>query len=84
MKEDGSVNEALRLLYDHIQAWLCRNDADAPYEEIGDKDGSGILMERIASGSEADYIRAQAEALAYLGWLKKFAVAFHSGEGDRP
>jgi len=52
-------------LYDHLQGWLC---GGRPY--AGDD-----LINAIVQGSEADYIRAQAEALAYLEWLKKFAVA---------
>ena len=52
-------------LYQHLSGWLC---AGRPYN------GSDLIRE-IAGNSEADYIRAQAEAMAYLEWLKKFAVA---------
>jgi CRISPR-associated protein Cmr5 len=74
---NGRVNEPHRLLYNHIQAWLCRDNEAAPYRiENGPTDTGTQLMEQITNGSEAAYIRAQAEALAYLNWLKKFAVAF--------
>ncbi len=67
------------LLYDHVQKWLCRDDQSAPFR--GKKD----LMEAIVSSSREEYIKAQAEALAYLEWLKKFAVAFlkpRDGKGE--
>ncbi|MEO3430169.1 type III-B CRISPR module-associated protein Cmr5 [Pelagibius sp. CAU 1746] len=56
-------------LYYHLNTWLCKDWQDSPYSR-----GSDVL-EEITRKSEADYIRAQAEALAYLEWLKKFAVA---------
>jgi CRISPR-associated protein Cmr5 len=61
------VNEAHRLLYNHVQEWLCRDDALAPYRETeAIADDSTVLMTHITEGNEANYIRAQAEALAYL------------------
>lgn len=58
------------LLYKAVENWLCREDSQAPYR------GSKDLMEAIVEGSRSDYILAQEEALAWLEWLKKFAVAF--------
>ena len=83
---DGSrVKSAHRLLFDHVQEWLCRDDPAAPYRMKEEKSAADApLMEQITGGSEADYIRAQAEALAYLGWLKKFAVAFRPEQEERP
>lgn len=52
-------------LYQHLNDWLCTG---RPY-------ANGDLITNIVGNSEADYIRAQAEAMAYLEWLKKFAVA---------
>ena len=77
--KNNEVNEAHRLLFAHLQSWLCRNDPAAPYpcdQEPTMEDTT--LMEKITRGDEAAYIRAQAEALAYLNWLKKFAVAYLS------
>ncbi|MBI4753838.1 MAG: type III-B CRISPR module-associated protein Cmr5 [Betaproteobacteria bacterium] len=59
-------------LYRQVEVWLCRDEDDAPYRTQPD------LMRAITSGSEDAYLRAQAEALAYLRWLKKFASAFLS------
>ena len=61
---------ARETLYRQTQAWLCRSGGDAPYPDQID------LMHAITQGDEDAYLRAQAEALAYLRWLKKFAVAF--------
>ena len=58
-----------RLLYSHLSTWLCGGDEDSPYEKGG-------LLENITASSENKYLHAQAEALAYLEWLKKFAVAY--------
>ena len=52
-------------LYRHLGSWLC---AERPYDGVD-------LIHQIVNNSEADYIQAQAEAMAYLEWLKKFAVA---------
>jgi CRISPR-associated protein Cmr5 len=66
----GKSEDAHHLLYDQIQTWLCRQHEDAPYA------GKPELMQSITNGSEDAYLHAHAEALAYLVWLKKFAVAF--------
>lgn len=63
-------NSSHRRLYSQIQCWLCRKHEDAPYE------GKSNLIQAITKGSEPNYLHAHAEALAYLVWLKKFAVAF--------
>jgi len=66
------------VLHDHLQSWLCREAADAPYA------GQAHLIKAITAGSQSDYLHAHAEALAYLAWLKKFAVALlKEAEGDR-
>lgn len=66
-------NEAVSIghqhLYAHLQDWLLNGWQHGPYQ------GNDIIADLIAGG-EQDYIRAQAESMAYLEWLKKFAVAF--------
>lgn len=59
-----------RILFDQMERWLCSGHAEAPFPE------GANLMGAIVEHDEATYLRAQAEALAYLEWLKKFAVAF--------
>jgi CRISPR-associated protein Cmr5 len=60
-----------RLLFGHMQDWLTTGWPNSPYREGPDR-----LLRAIVDGGQPDYVRAQAEALAYLEWLKKFAVAF--------
>ncbi len=66
----GQGNNDHQALYNHLQAWLCRDDPSAPYR------GKADLMQAITKGDRAVYLRAQAESLAWLGWLKKFAAAY--------
>lgn len=60
-----------RVLYDHLEGWLCRNDNTAPYRNF-----DAGLMKAITDHDREDYMKAQAEALAWLQWLKKFAAAY--------
>jgi len=70
------------ILYKHMQDWLCNADGNGwrrgPYSSFND------ILQAITNvdKTEDDYIRAQAEAMEYLEWLKKFAVAFLKGEDD--
>lgn len=57
-------------LYSFLEDWLCRDASEAPYRLAND------LMEAIVTNDRQVYLHAQAEALAWLEWLKKFAVAF--------
>ena len=65
--KDEAAHESL---YRQISKWLCDPREDAPYSDKGD------VLEAITQHGEDAYLRAQAEALAYLEWLKKFANAF--------
>jgi CRISPR-associated protein Cmr5 len=64
-KDDNSH----KMLFDSVAGWLC--------EQIpglgGEPDG---LIERMMDQDQAVYIHAQAEAMAYLSWLKQFARAY--------
>lgn len=65
---DGPRERAYQSLHQHLQAWLCRKDGVYP--------GANSLIDAIVKHGQAEYVHAQAEALAYLVWLKKFAQAF--------
>ena len=65
--------DAHRLVYDHLHGWLCQGE-QAVYPDQAD------LVEAVIGSGQRQYIRAQAEALAYLEWLKKFAQAYLAGE----
>jgi CRISPR-associated protein Cmr5 len=63
--------DAHKILYCHLQDWLCQGH---PYAD--ETTGEKKLMQQITSHGEKEYLVAQAESLAYLNWLKKFAVAY--------
>lgn len=70
-------------LYRHMQEWLVKGWLNSPYASArayatdeDPKEDPPALLQAIVEGKQAAYVRAQAEALAYLEWLKKFAVAF--------
>lgn len=71
----GDREDSHYQLYTHVQEWLCRDDPQAPYRSAGD------LMEAIVSNDRQLYLRAQVEALSWLNWLKKFAVAYLKKDG---
>ena len=75
-KGQGGTPAAYRTLFDHITGWLF--GAEDPTGLLGaprqaeDRAGRiGIILEL----GQRDYLTLQAEALAHLEWLKKFANA---------
>lgn len=70
-KAGAKTDDGHKHLYEHLDDWLTGDRANAPYPRK-----KGRLLHAIANGDQHTYVRAQAEALAYLEWLKKFAVAF--------
>jgi len=67
--EEGKIDsEAHKRLFVEIEDWVLKERKI--YSEKTD------LMSAIVSGSQDQYVLAQAEALAYLEWLKKFSQAF--------
>lgn len=66
----GDKNDPHRRLYEDVQSWLCGGDEESPFPKQTD------LLEAITSNDHQHYLKAQAEAQAYLVWLKKFAAAF--------
>jgi CRISPR-associated protein Cmr5 len=59
-------------LYENMAAWLCR--PGGVYEPAADRRLD--VLDAIVGGSEVLYLRAQAEALAWLVWHKKFCRAY--------
>ncbi|WP_321338128.1 type III-B CRISPR module-associated protein Cmr5 [uncultured Cohaesibacter sp.] len=71
--KDGDVGLGHEYLYAHMNDWLCGN-GNGSWQHSCYKDKTDIL-DAITSGDERDYVKAQIEAIEYLEWLKKFAVA---------
>jgi CRISPR-associated protein Cmr5 len=65
----------------HVARWLLNKDAHTKYGrpadgEAPDLDPAQQLLSRMVAGDQNAYVWAQAEAIAYVTWLKKFAGAF--------
>jgi CRISPR-associated protein Cmr5 len=88
---DGQEAAGHAWLYRHMQEWLIVGWSSTPYASVrgfatarDPKKDPAALLQAIVNSDQAAYVRAQAEALAYLEWLKKFAVAFLTKEDSQP
>lgn len=64
-------------LAEHVAGWLLTAPG-SPYGSSPRKsDRAKTLLGRIVEGDQRAYFWAQAEAISFVGWLKKLAVAFH-------
>jgi len=61
-------DRAHRMLYDHVADWLCKR--------VYTSGTNNNLIDQMMKKDQAFYLRAQAEAMAYLSWLKQFARAY--------
>lgn len=71
----AAEDKAYGHLFGHVATWL-KNCPNSPVSRYSD------FIDAFTQGSQDDYVWAQGEALAYVEWLKKFAVAFLSDEKD--
>lgn len=73
----GGDKAAWAALLQHLELWLLQEAGPAsPYRGTPDGKRPGLaLMRAITEGDQDAYLAAQAEAIACLGWLKKFANA---------
>lgn len=75
-QSDRPQKEAYRQIYELVNNWLC---TQAPHHQQSSSpvygDGKNGLMAAITSHDQQLYRQAQAETLALLRWVKKFAEA---------
>ena len=64
----GGQGTAHRMLYHNLQGWLCHEDGGI-YPHDSD------LLQAIINNDQSLYLLAQAEALVWLEWHKKFCRA---------
>ena len=71
-KAKGKLKDPHRLLYDHTAEWLSRQlvELRVPGNDLT------LVIDRLMAADQSVYVRAQAEAMAYLNWLKQFARAY--------
>lgn len=77
----GDTGRGHQLLCEHMEEWLFQRRGERIFQSAWQANPRpSHLIDAIvhSSTTEEEYTRAQAEALAYLEWLKKFAVAFLS------
>ena len=77
---ENDDEKAHHALYESLSAWLCRNEG-------GIYRASHDLLQELMEHDESSYLRAQAEALAWLEWHKKCCRAFlpkGEGRGNEP
>ena len=65
---------AHRQLFHHLEEWLCSAPSQTGFR--------APLMDSIVNSDQSTYFHAQAEALALLIWLKKFAQALLGSAQD--
>ncbi|CAM2007708.1 type III-B CRISPR module-associated protein Cmr5 [Acanthopleuribacter pedis] len=72
-KPESAEEKAHQKLVANLSGWLCR-DNDGVYPHRKNADGK-YLLQQVIEGNQADYTLAQAEAIAWLTWHKKFCRA---------
>ena len=75
----GEDSKGHKFLFGHMEQWLKTDWQNSPY-----RGHQGDILHAMVNNDQAKYVRAQAEALAYLEWLKKFAVAFLDEDAPPP
>jgi CRISPR-associated protein Cmr5 len=76
----GKPSKPERVICDWLQTWLTtEQDLYPPQDLMRSLTGTGLAQ---GVDAEAKYRKASAEARALAVWLKRFAEAFISGEGD--
>jgi len=65
-----------KIVYDHLSGWLI-DEENSPLQWVDSKNErlNGELMERVQKTTSLVYRQATQEALAFAGWLKRFAAA---------
>ena len=67
-KCEGDLTKPYGLLYAHVADWICQRPI-----YVGATPAN--FMTKLTGGTQSQYLHAQIETMAYLEWLKKFAVA---------
>ncbi len=73
----NSEDAAVRF-YGELESWLCGIAGEPGYPARVYKGNNLSLIEELISGDRKKYMRAQAEALSLLNWMRKFVNAYLS------
>ena len=69
-KSKGDVKSEHHRLYSHLAEWLSQQIIELKTDRVDD------VVKKLMDGNQALYVKAQAESMAYLNWLKQFARAY--------
>ena len=72
-KAKGAPEEPHYLLYNHVASWLSQQSIKL--RSPSESDFTPVIT-RMMEADQKTYLFAQAEAMAYLNWLKQFARAY--------
>lgn len=81
MKESKKQEESRELLM-RLSTWLLKDSPVKAYPSLSDDNKPITLLQACFEGTRAQYLLAQQEAIAYLGWLKLFAEAIIETESQ--
>jgi CRISPR-associated protein Cmr5 len=76
--QGGIAPNAHAQIYRHLEQWLCGDDPEVPFRcrRLGRPASEPVLMHCLCEADQQIYLLAQAESMAFIEWLKKFANAF--------
>lgn len=69
-KSGNGDSDCYGKLFDILESWLTEKKSDRPFK------GKSDLMQAITENNFNTYRLAQAEAIQYMDWVKKFASAY--------
>ena len=72
-KAKGKPEDSHYLLYNHVASWLSKQIIEL--RSPSENDFTPVIT-RMMDADQKTYLIAQAEAMAYLNWLKQFARAY--------
>jgi len=83
-KAKNNRNRPHYLLYTHVASWLALQVTEFR-RDVNEPGSPDEVIQKLMVNDQQVYVHAQAEALAYLNWLKQFARAYlreEEGQGD--
>ena len=79
-KGKGNQTDKHQVLLDIIMKWLCRQNGDVKNEFIRPCQTTKEMITALSGMSQQEYLAAQAETLALLEWVKRYANALLKGD----
>jgi len=81
LAKDKGKGQSHRRLFDHLASWLTNEGQPLSAVRGAAREQPQSVLTALME-SQQTYVNAQAEAMAYINWLKQFARAFLNDTGD--